>query len=509
MSSGSSTTTAVVNLDVPGPTISRDLYGHFAEHLGRCIYDGFYVGEDSTVPHVGGIRTDVVEALRALDIPNLRWPGGCFADEYHWRDGIGAKESRPSMVNTNWGNVVENNHFGTHEFMALCELLGAEPYIAGNLGSGTVQEMSEWVEYLTRAGDSPMSRLRRENGRDEPWKVKFWGLGNEAWGCGGNMRAEHYADLARQYATFCRDHGDNTLYRIAVGATDGDYAWTETLMKSISCLGCSKGPKNIFQGLSFHYYTVGGTWEHKGSATDFSEDEYYRTMARAWRMDEIITGHSRVMDCYDPDARMGLVCDEWGTWWDVEDGTNPAFLFQQNALRDALVASVHLDIFHKHARRLTMANIAQTVNVLQAMVLTDGDNLVLTPTYHVFEMNKGHQDATNLTVHVTGRGARQTADDREFETVSVSASLKEGRALVSVTNLDLHEPAEVRIDLRGAAWEPGAARILTAPSAGSHNTVADPATVSPREFHDVHRDGDALVVVLPAHSFATVEVVLG
>jgi alpha-N-arabinofuranosidase len=507
MSSGS-TTTAVVDLDVPGPRISRDLYGHFAEHLGRCIYDGFYVGEESTIPNVGGIRTDVVEALRALDIPNLRWPGGCFADEYHWRDGIGRKESRPSMVNTNWGNVIENNHFGTHEFMALCEMLGTEPYVAGNIGSGTVQEMSEWVEYLTRSGDSPMSRLRRENGRDEPWKVRFWGLGNEAWGCGGNMRAEHYADLAGQYATFCRDHGENTLYRIAAGARDDDYAWTETLMKSISCLGCAKGPRNIYQGLSFHYYTAGPSWDEKISATRFTEDDYYTTMASAWRMDEIIAGHSRVMDCYDPEARIGLICDEWGTWWEVEEGTNPAFLFQQNTLQDALVASLHFDIFHKHARRLIMANIAQTVNVLQAMVLTNGEHLILTPTYHVFEMNKGHQGATNLAIHVTQSGARHTVGDREIDTVSISASVKDGRGLVSLTNLDARGTAQVRLDLRGAGWQPGAARILTASTVQSHNTVDNLAAVSPQEFDGLRREGDTLVVDLPAHSFATVELVL-
>ena len=502
------TTTAVVNLDVPGPRISRDLYGHFAEHLGRCIYDGFYVGEGSTVPNVRGIRTDIVEALRALDIPNLRWPGGCFADEYHWRDGIGPKESRPSMVNTNWGNVIENNHFGTHEFMDLCELLETEPYIAGNVGSGTVQEMSEWVEYLTRAGDSPMSKLRRENGREEPWKVKFWGLGNEAWGCGGNMRAEHYADLARQYATYCRDHGDNTLYRIAAGASDDNYAWTETLMKSISCLGCPSGPQNIYQGISFHHYTTGPDWDNKTSATEFGVDEYYRTMASAWKMDEIIAGHSRVMDCYDPDARIGLVCDEWGTWWKAAEGTNPSFLFQQNTLQDALVASLHFDIFHKHARRLVMANIAQTVNVLQAMLLTDGNHLILTPTYHVFEMNKAHQGATNLPVHVTRAAAPRAVGDGEIACVSVSASVKDDTGLVSLTNVDAGSAAEVRLDLRGTAWRLGTARILTASTVQSHNTVDNLTAVAPEPFDGVRRDGDTLVLTIPPHSFVTVQLLL-
>lgn len=502
------TMNAVVDVDLPGPTISRHLYGHFAEHLGRCIYEGFYVGPDSSIPNVDGIRTDVVEALRELNIPNLRWPGGCFADEYHWRDGIGPKQSRPTMVNTHWGNVVENNHFGTHEFMALCELLGAEPYITGNVGSGTVQEMSDWIEYLTRSGDAPMSKLRRENGRDEPWKVRYWGIGNEAWGCGGNMRADYYADLARQYATYCRNHDGNELYRIAVGARDGDFAWTETLMRSISCIGCKDDPRSPFQALAFHYYTVAPDWAHKGSATSFDDTEYLQTMAAAWRMDQIVSGHSRVMDCYDPNRRIGLVCDEWGTWWRVEDGTNPGFLFQQNALRDALVASLHFDIFHRHADRLVMANIAQTVNVLQAMLLTEDSTLIKTPTYHVFEMNKGHQDATHLPVRVKSSTADVEAGDHRIATVSASASVKDTTMLLSVSNLDVAEPARLALDVRGAGWQLGAARILTAPSPSAHNTAADPNAVAPQPFDDVRQDGSTLIVDLPAHSFATITAAL-
>ncbi|TDC22985.1 alpha-N-arabinofuranosidase [Streptomyces sp. 8K308] len=499
------TATAIINLDIEGPTISRHLYGHFAEHLGHCVYGGFYVGEDSPIPNEGGIRLDVVEALRALDIPNLRWPGGCFADEYHWRDGIGPKEGRPRMVNTHWGNVEENNHFGTHEFMALCELLGAEPYISGNIGSGTVQEMSEWVEYLTRDGDSPMVRLRKENGREEPWRVRFWGLGNETWGCGGNMRAEYYADLARQYATYCRDHGDNKLYRIASGAADDDYAWTETLMKQISCFGCEATPKNFFQGLSFHYYTLAGPWEAKGSATDFGVEDYYRTMVAARRVDRLIAGHSAVMDCYDPGRRVGLVLDEWGTWWDVEPGTNPGFLYQQNTLRDALVASTHFDVFHRHADRLVMANIAQTVNVLQAMVLTDGERLVKTPTYHVFEMNKRHQDATSLAVHLRTAGTRRPVGDGELETLSVSASVRDGEVLVSLTNLDAEQATEITLDLRGGVVGEPNARLLTADRLQAHNTGDDPEAVAARPFDDVARTAEGgLRLTLPPHSFGTV-----
>lgn len=499
--------TAVINLDLEGPTISRHLYGHFAEHLGRCIYGGFWVGEDSPIPNEGGIRLDVVRALRALNIPNLRWPGGCFADEYHWQDGIGPREQRPRMVNTHWGNVEESNHFGTHEFMALCELLGAEPYINGNVGSGTVREMSEWIEYLTRDGDSPMVRLRKANGRDEPWRVKFWGIGNETWGCGGNMRAEYSADLARQYATYCRDHSGNTLYRIASGASDADYKWTETLMQQISCLGCEFTPRAFFQGISVHHYTMAGSWEAKGSATDFDTDGYYRTLLSAKDTDRILTGHSTVMDIYDRGRTVGLVLDEWGTWWDVEPGTNPGFLFQQNTLRDALVASTHFDIFHKHAARLRMANIAQTVNVLQAMILTDPDSgaLVLTPTYHVFEMNKGHQDAASLTVHLRAENARRVVGDAELDTLSASASVKDGTVLISLSNLDAEEPAEVTLDLRGGAIGEPTARLLTAGELRAHNSVDAPAAVAPQPFKDLMVTDRGLTLTLPPHSFLTLQ----
>ncbi|MBB5803555.1 alpha-N-arabinofuranosidase [Saccharothrix ecbatanensis] len=500
------TVRAVVNLDVEGPVINRHVYGHFAEHLGRCIYGGFYVGEDSDVPNVGGIRLDVVEALRALGIPNLRWPGGCFADEYHWRDGIGPKGDRPVMVNTHWGGVEENNHFGTHEFMALCELLGTEPYVSGNVGSGTVQEMSEWVEYVTRQGGSPAVRERRVNGREEPWTVRFWGLGNEAWGCGGNMSAAQYAFEARRFATYCRDYGDNKLYRIAAGAAEFDYAWTETLMKQLSHLGCQRVERPLYQALSVHYYTISGTWSDKGDATVFTEDEYYATMLQANRTDELLTGHGRVMDVYDPTKEIGLVLDEWGTWWNVEPGTNPGFLYQQNTMRDALVASLHFDIFHRHADRLVMANIAQTVNVLQAMILTDPDSgaLVLTPTYHVFRMNKGHQDAASLRVDTPAGIPTREVDGKPLPTVSVSASRKNGRLLVSLSNLDAGAGRDVEIDLRGGTVGDIEATILTADTLQAHNTPEALEAVAPRAHEGVKFEGTTLRVHLPAHSFVTV-----
>lgn len=392
--------------------------------------------------------------------------------------------------------------------MALCELLGADPYVNGNVGSGTVQEMSEWVEYLTRAGDSPMVALRAANGREEPWRVPFWGIGNEAWGCGGNMRAEAYADLARRYATYCRDHGDNRLYRIAAGAADDDLAWTRALMEAVSCFGCTREPRGTFQAISFHYYTHAGDGLGSTSATEFDDDEFYRTMIKAADIDRVIRAHSAVMDVYDPARTVGLVCDEWGTWWQVEPGTNPGFLYQQNTLRDALVAGLHFDVFHRHAARLRMANIAQTLNVLQAMILTDDQGgLVLTPTYHVFAMNKGHHDARLLPAHLLQPPIRSVGA-AELQTISLSASTTGEQALVSVSNLDLESEVQLRLDLRGRPLTGVRGQVLAAPAATSHNTVESPDAVAPADL-DARVTGGQVSVELPPHSFATVEIGLG
>ncbi|MBK0332631.1 alpha-N-arabinofuranosidase [Brachybacterium sp. MASK1Z-5] len=498
----------VVDLDLPGPTISRHLYGHFAEHLGRCIYGGFFVGEDSEIPHVGGIRADVVEALRALRIPNLRWPGGCFADEYHWRDGIGPREQRPRMVNSHWGDVVEDNSFGTHEFMDLVEMLGAEAYISGNVGSGTVAEMSEWVEYLTRADDSPMAALRRSNGRDEPWRVPFFGIGNESWGCGGNLRAEDYVGLARRYSTFVRDHGEHRITRIAAGANVDDFAWTEALMRS------APDGRAPWQAISLHNYTMTGPWEAKGSATEFSEREWYLALSRALRTEELVARHAHIMDQHDPAQRIALVLDEWGTWWDVEPGTDPGFLHQQNTVRDALVAALHFDGFHRHADRLRMANIAQTVNVLQAMVLTDPATgaLVLTPSYHVFAMNADHQDASALATHVVLPEAPAEVDGRALPLMSASASVRTGErheqagdsALISLTNLSADTPRTLLLDLRGRRVVGHRAEVLTGESTAAHNTPEHPRAVAPAALTTVREHERGLELELPPHSFATV-----
>jgi alpha-N-arabinofuranosidase len=481
----------VVQADQGRHVISRHIYGHFSEHLGRCIYEGYWVGEDSPIPNVRGIRRDVVEALRRLNLPVLRWPGGCFADEYHWRDGIGPRAQRPAMINTHWGGVTENNHFGTHEFLDLCEQLGAEPYICGNVGSGTVQEMMEWVEYLTSDADSPLANLRRQNGRERPWAVRFFGIGNESWGCGGNMRPEYYADLFRRYNTFVKNYGTNRLYRIACGANVDDYNWTEVLMREVG---------RRMNGLSLHYYTIpSGNWGRKGSATQFTEAEWHATFRQALRMDELITRHSRIMDRYDPEKRVGLIVDEWGTWYDVEPGTNPGFLYQQNTLRDALVAALHLHIFHAHCERVRMANLAQTVNVLQALILTDKEKMILTPTYHVFEMYKVHQDATLLPTRLAC--GSYTLDQQSLPQLSATASRdRAGRVHVSAANLDPHRAAPLVCRFEGFTPRQASGRVLTAAAMNAHNTFDQPRAVEPQPLEGITVSEGRVEATLPPKS---------
>ena len=471
-------------------TISKNIYGHFSEHLGRCIYQGLYVGEGSSVPNVRGIRTAAVEALKKIGVPVLRWPGGCFADEYHWEDGIGPKEGRRRMVNTNWGGVVEDNSFGTHEFMDLCEQVGCDAYINANVGSGTVREMAEWLEYLNSDGDSTVVQARRANGREDSWGVKYWGVGNESWGCGGNMRPEYYADVYRRYQTYCRTYGDHKPFRIACGASNGDYHWTEVLMREAA---------RYMDGLSLHYYTLcGDTWEQKGSATEFTVEDYYKTLKRAAFMEELVSGHDAVMSRYDPEKRIGLVVDEWGTWYDVEPGTNPGFLFQQNTMRDAMVAAITLNIFNRHCDRVIMANLAQTVNVLQSVLLTEGDQVVLTPTYHVFDLYQAHQGGREVDcfLQTDSTGTEQWSLDQ----LTASASEKNGKYTVTVANLDAEKPSELR--LTGIRAEKACARVLSGEIHEKNDFGASPLAIRPLEVR-LSEAGD-VCLTLPACSVAEI-----
>ncbi len=493
-------TVLTLSADKPGPVINRNIYGQFSEHLGRCIYDGIWVGKDSPIPNTNGYSNEVLAALRDLHVPLLRWPGGCFADDYHWRDGIGPMDKRPSLYNANWGGVVENNHFGTHEFLDLCEMLGIEPYVCVNVGSGTVQEAKEWVEYMTSDATSPMANLRRANGRDKPWKVHFLAIGNEAWGCGGSMTPEFYADNFRRYNTYIRNYAarpEDAVYRVACGASGNDYQWTETLMKRVG---------QQMNGISLHSYTIpSGQWKTKGSATEFGIPQYYETLSQTLQMEEYVTRHSAIMDKYDPAKKVGLCVDEWGIWTDVEKGTNPAFLYQQNSMRDAILAALNLHIFQEHADRVVMANIAQMVNVLQAMLLTDKAKVVRTPTYHVFEMLSVHQGATALPVALsTPYLPAQT--DVKIPNVSASASRDSaGRIHLSLVNTDAEHPVEVSCTVQGAALRQPTGRVLTADAVNAHNTFEAPDAVSPKAFSGATVSGNLLKIELPAMSVVVLE----
>ncbi|KRE53700.1 alpha-N-arabinofuranosidase [Paenibacillus sp. Soil522] len=473
-------------------TINKNIYGHFAEHLGRCIYEGIWVGEHSPIPNTYGIRNDVLNALRRIQVPVLRWPGGCFAEYYHWMDGVGPREYRKRTVNSSWGEVVETNHFGTHEFMLLCDMLQCEPYVCGNVGSGTVQEMSEWIEYMTYPGGSSMALWRQANGRMQPWRLKYFGIGNENWGCGGNMRPEYYADLYRKYQTFIYNYGDNQIFKIASGGIDTNYDWTEVMMREAA---------RFLDGLSLHYYTVPGTWEHKGSATVFTEDEWFITMKKALFIDDIITGHAAIMDKYDPDKRVALIVDEWGTWYDVEPGTDPSFLYQQNTLRDALVAGITLNIFNDHSDRVQMANIAQTVNVLQAMILTQGAMMIVTPSYYVFEMYKVHQNAERLEIQF--QSGMYEFNGEQLPQVSVSASKDAAGAIhISLCNISPTAGADVEVHLRGKESRKGTiyGTILTSSDMHTHNTFQQPDAIKPAPFYGVTVTGQSFTAALPPMS---------
>lgn len=476
-------------------TIAADIYGQFSEHLGRCIYDGIWVGPDSDIPNKDGYRLDVMEALRDINMPVLRWPGGCFADDYHWQDGIGPKENRTLISNNNWGGTMEDNSFGTHEFLNFCEMVGTKPYISGNIGSGTPEELAKWVEYMTSNSQSTIVNQRRSNGREQAWDVRYLGIGNEAWGCGGNMTADYYSDLFRRYSTYTRNYNGH-LYKVACGGVTGDYEWTETLMRKVG---------TMMNGYSLHYYTVPEDWNHHGSSTVFDEKEYYITLAKALNIEDFIARTIEIMDKYDSERKIDLIIDEWGTWYDVEPGTNPGHLYQQATMRDALVAALSFAIFHQYSYRITMANIAQAVNVLQSMILTEGPRMLLTPTYHVFNLFKVHQNATwlpttienNTYTNITeGAAADQVAP---VPTIAATASTKDGKTHVALINTDLKNSQKVI--LKGVKGKVLSAQVLTAKDVHTINTFDKPHEVEPKAFTNYKSS----TFTLPPCSIVTLE----
>ena len=485
-----------VRANAPGAKIDRHIFGQFSEHLGRGIYGGIWVGRGSSIPNTRGIRNDVVAALKALHVPVVRWPGGCFADEYHWRDGIGPRSQRPVRINTHWGGVTESNAFGTHEYFDFLRMIGADAYITGNLGSGSPQEMADWVEYITSDSDSTLAQLRRRNGAERPWRLPFFGIGNEAWGCGGNMRPEYYADLFRRYATFVRDHAPKGIELVASGAHDDDYHWTDVVMARAGA---------YMDALSLHYYTIPtGNWQHKGAAYGFGEGEWASTLQAAERLDRYISGHAAIMDRYDPQKRVALFVDEWGTWYDPQPGSNPGFLYQQNSLRDALVAAITLDIFQRHADRVRMANIAQMINVLQAMILTRGSQMILTPTYDVFRMYVPFQGATYLPVTIESPSYRYGSI--VLPAVDATAARDpSGTIHLALVNLDPHHAATVSARIEGARARAASGEVLTASAMDAHNTFAHPDAIGPVPFRGRDEHG-TLVFRLPPKSVAVVAV---
>ena len=480
--------TGIINVKDKKGYINPEIYGHFTEHLGRCVYEGIYVGENSEIPNIHGIRKDVVEALKNIKASVVRWPGGCFADEYHWRDGIGPKENRKQLKNNNWGGVIEDNSFGTHEFMEFCELIGAQPYVNGNVGSGTVREMSEWVEYMTLKEGTPTAGLRQMNGRDEPWRLKYLGIGNESWGCGGNMKAQDYARDFRKYSGFCKDHSGNRLYKIACGPNSADYQWMEDIMKNLTDgLG-----EWLIGGVDLHYYTM-PIWPDMDSATDFDDNLYYKTVEAANFADELLARHIGIMDRYDPGNKIGLIMGEWGCWHQVQEGTNPGFLYQQNCMRDAIVAAVELNIFNRHSRRLVMANLAQMVNVLQSVLLTEGRKMIKTPTYHVFDLFKNHQGGEAVYCFTENENCRE---GQNTPLLSSSASVKDNTLTVTLSNTSLSEECVLNLSLYGFSAGKVSARILTN-DARAYNSYEDSERVHIEEYRTESAAENMVSVKLP------------
>ncbi len=481
----------------PIATIRPEIYSHFAEHLGRCIYDGMWVGPESPIPNIDGWRTDIVEALRKIKPPVLRWPGGCYADDYHWRNGIGPAEDRPKTINLWWGKVIDDNAVGTHEFIRLCELIGAKPYLCGNMGSATPQEMREWLEYCNYPGDSTLAETRAENGSSEPFDVEYWGVGNENWGCGGNMTPDEYAAKYRQYSTFMHDMSDTKLFLIACGPNGNNPDWTRRFMDNLSSVW--HHPR--VNGFAAHYYC--GT---AGTATEYDEAQWYQLVKRATVIEDLIIQQRAVLDGYDPKREIGLIIDEWGTWHPVEEGAPDYGLYQQNTMRDAIVAALSLNTFNRHADKVVMTNIAQIVNVLQAMILTQGAKMLLTPTYHVYAMYTGHQGAKSLRALVDSpmAGCATKAEPGDIELVSASASIKGERLLVTLANLSATEAVDVKLSsVSLGEFNKATATMLGTGDIHAYNSFENPESVKPA-CTKATTDGDNWVVTMPAGSVCSV-----
>ena len=444
-------------------TVSPEIYGHFTEHIGGVIYGGIWVGKNSDIPNIKGFRKDIVEKLKAIHAPVIRWPGGCFAEIYDWRDGIG--ENRPTRLNwwTNRDGKYESNAVGTHEFMDFCEAVGAKAYFAANLTTVSPLHIRNWMDYcLSPKGSTTLACEREANGHPEPFDIPYWGVGNENWGGGGEMTPQFYSDEFRRFATVLKNDFPNAEL-FACGEDAARYDWTHGFMRGVEACGVR------FSGYAMHYYTHG-----VGEAIDFTEQDWDGQMKSAALMEDIIKRNWHIICGYGMENKARLVVDEWGCWHKENSGPSKgANLFeQQSTMRDAMVTALTFNIFNNHCDKVRMANAAQLVNNLHCLFLASGENCITTPTYHVFDLYQEHQGAKAIRTAVSGK-----EDDAEL---TVSASVKDGKTLVTVGNLSCKKDVTVSLESVGGKISGEAeAVLLYSEDVHAHNTFEAPQTVAP------------------------------
>jgi alpha-L-arabinofuranosidase len=488
-------------LDEPIATIRPALYSQFAEHIGGVIYDGIWVGPESKVPNTDGMRRALVEHVRQLGPVVVRWPGGCFADKYHWRDGIGPRTKRPRRFGR-WREETETNQFGSHEFIGFCKLCGVEPYFAANVGTGSPEEFQQWVEYCNApAGSTSLADERATNGQREPFGVRFWGVGNESWGCGGKFIPEDYCREYRRFTDWLPQYGV-PLYLIAAGPNGNNTEWARRFFAR-----WADGARAPIQGWAPHYYC--GTTGH---ALQFTTDQWYEQLHKANHMETLIKDQWRALAEFDPKHSVKLVIDEWGSWH--PDGTeiNKRHLYEQmGTLRDALVAALSLDTFNRHAEKVDMANIAQLINNLHSLFLADGDRFVATPSFHVYAMYRPHQGGKGVRIAVEDPDVMFKAGGREQKIFRVagSASLASpNEATLTLVHTHATLPADVLIRLRGSAANEVRQTVLSHTELNAHNTFEHPDNLVPKTT-DLAARGPELKCVLPPASVNRFDIRLG
>jgi alpha-N-arabinofuranosidase len=517
-----------VLIDEPIATIAPEIYGHFTEHLGTVIYDGIYVGEDSKIPNQHGLRSELIEKMRAIKAPVVRWPGGCFADSYDWRDGIGPRAQRPRRTNfwtdaypdalktQNIPQVYDPNTFGTADFVRFCKLCGAEPYIAANVRSLTPLDFDHWVEYCNSPrGTTTLAETRAADGSADAFNVRYWGVGNESWGCGGNFDPEDYAIEFKRFTTWVPSYGVK-LRLVASGPNSDEQAWTRGFFNKLYHGQPSPNPHDVW-GLSVHHYawnlSRGKTedWDAgKGDALNFAPVDWYELCREADRMEKIVLDHWTALGEFDLGHHVRLVVDEYGPWYRPGTEYSPEQLLgQQITVRDAVVTALTLDTFNRNADKVGMAACAQLVNNLNALFLSHGDKFTTTPNFNVFEMYAAHQGGTAVRTEFSSPEVRYDRDGKPatFWGLKGSASMKEKSLVLTVVNPDVSQPREAEIVLRGATPASAKAWVLTDTDIHAHNTFDQPDRVKTRTAEVTVRP-DSLGFTFPAASVAKIEVQL-